>query len=92
MSPKGPPSIFLMFCNKLDFQKVERVPPYTIFKTLRFLILRYSVDFRRSRLVSIEQHKRRLGKTTFSNSILLATSVSLGNLLIFDLKNSNAGS
>ena len=51
MTPKGPPSFFLIFCNKLDFQKVERVPPCTILKTLRFLSLRYSADFRRSRLV-----------------------------------------
>ena len=26
LSPKGPPSSFLIFCSKLDFQKVERVP------------------------------------------------------------------
>ena len=38
------PSIFLILCNKLDFQKVERVPPFTILKTLRFLSLRYSAD------------------------------------------------
>ena len=50
MSPKGSPS-FLIFCNKLDFQKVERVPLFTIIKTLRFLSLRYSADFRRFRLV-----------------------------------------
>ena len=24
--PKGPPQLFLIFCNRLDFQKVERVP------------------------------------------------------------------
>ena len=71
MSPKGPPSIFLIFCNKLDFQKAQRVPPFTIFDIVRFfeiifchkncffsvfknfalLSLRYSADFRRSRLV-----------------------------------------
>ena len=45
------PSIFLIFCNKLDFQKVEKVSPFTILKSLRFLSLRYSADFRRSRLV-----------------------------------------
>ena len=50
---KGPPSIFLIFCNKLDFQKVERVLPFTILKTLRFLRLRYSSDFRRSCFVSL---------------------------------------
>ena len=51
LSPKGPPSNFLIFCNKLDFQKVEI--PFTISKTLRFLSLRYSADFRRSLLVHV---------------------------------------
>ena len=51
LSPKGPPSSFLIFCNRLDFQKVERVPPLTNFKNCAFLSLRYSADFRRSRLV-----------------------------------------
>ena len=45
------PSFFLIFCNKLDFQKAQRVPPSTILKTLRFLSLGYGADFRRSRLV-----------------------------------------
>ena len=27
------PSIFLIFCNRLDFQKAERVPPSTSLKT-----------------------------------------------------------
>ena len=27
------PSIFLIFCNRLDFQKAERVPPFTSLKT-----------------------------------------------------------
>ena len=48
-----PSFIFLIFCNKLDFRKAEIVPPFTILKTLRFLSLRYSADFRRSRLVVI---------------------------------------
>ena len=72
MSPNGPLSFFLIFCNKLKFQKDQKVPPFTLFdiviffgmiifcqkisffqflKTLRFLSLRYSADFRRSRLV-----------------------------------------
>ena len=42
---------FLIFCNKLDFQKAQRVPPSTILRTLRFLSLGYGADFRRSRLV-----------------------------------------
>ena len=46
-----PPSICLIFCNKLDFQKARRVTPFTGLKPLRFLSLRYSADFRRSRLV-----------------------------------------
>ena len=53
MFPKGRSFIFLIFCNKLDFQKAQRVPPSTILKTLRFLSLGYGADFRRSRLVVI---------------------------------------
>ena len=49
LSPKDPPSVFLIFCNKLDFQKA-RSPHFTILKTLRFLSFRYSTDLRRSRL------------------------------------------
>ena len=30
------PSIFSIFCNRLDFQKAERVPPFTSLKTKRF--------------------------------------------------------
>ena len=36
MSPKGPTSIFLIFCNTLDFQKAK-MAPFTILKTLRVL-------------------------------------------------------
>ena len=36
---KGSPSTFLIFCNRLDFQKVERVPLLTNFKKLRFFEL-----------------------------------------------------
>ena len=36
MSPKGPPLIFLIFCHKLDFQKAQRGPPFTIFDIARF--------------------------------------------------------
>ena len=42
---KVPLSIFFIFCNKLEFHKARRVPPFTI------LSLRYSADFARSRLV-----------------------------------------
>ena len=41
-SPKGSPSIFFIFCNRLEFHKARRVPPFS---------LRYSADFGRSRLV-----------------------------------------
>ena len=50
MSPKCPSFIFLIFCNKLDFQKAQKVPSFTILKPLRFLSLWYSADFGRSRL------------------------------------------
>ena len=53
MSPKGRSFIFLIFCNKLDFEKAQGVPPFTILKTLRFLSLGYGADFRRSRLVCL---------------------------------------
>ena len=51
MSPKGPPT-FLIFCNRLDFQKVEGLPPLINFENCAFLSLRYSADFRRSLLVA----------------------------------------
>ena len=38
---KGPFSFFFIFCNKLDFQKAQRVPPFPFFGTMRL--------FRRSR-------------------------------------------
>ena len=50
-SPKCLPFNFFLFCNKLEFQKAQRVPPFTILKTSRFLYLRYSADFGHSRLV-----------------------------------------
>ena len=46
---KVPPSSFLIFCSKLKFQTAQKV--FTILGTFRFLSLRYSADFRRSRLV-----------------------------------------
>ena len=49
-----PLQVFLIFCSKLKFQKAQRVSPSTILKTLHFLSLRYSADFRRSRLVSFK--------------------------------------
>ena len=35
---------FFDICNKLDFQKAQRVPTFTILKILRFLSLGYSAD------------------------------------------------
>ena len=73
MSPKGPPSSFLIFCNRRYVNKSKRVPPFTFFGTMRhllkeknckipsffskknvsrFLSLKYSPDFRRSRRYS----------------------------------------
>ena len=49
VSAKGPPSIFLIFCNKLDFQKSPK--PSYIVKNFIFLSLRYGADYRRSRVV-----------------------------------------
>ena len=46
-----PPSSFLIFCSKLKFQKAQRVPLLQVQKLSAFLSLRYSADFRRSRLV-----------------------------------------
>ena len=50
MSPKGPSFNVFDILQQTGFEKVER-PPFTILKTLRLLSLRYSADFRRSRLV-----------------------------------------
>ena len=51
MSPKGRTFIFLIFCNKLDFQKAESVPLLQFKKVCAFSALD-SADFRRSRLVN----------------------------------------
>ena len=47
----SPVQFFSHFATNLSFKKVRRVPLFAIFKTLRFLSLRYSADFDRSRLV-----------------------------------------
>ena len=62
MSPKVPSFEFLIFCNILYVNKYKIVPRFTFFDTmrhfskeknvLRFLSLRYSADFRRSRFIS----------------------------------------
>ena len=51
LSPKGPPFEFYDILQQTGFSKSLKGPPFTILKTLRFLSLRYSADFRRSRLV-----------------------------------------
>ena len=33
-SPKGPPCIFLMFCDRMDVEKAQRVPPFSFFSAL----------------------------------------------------------
>ena len=37
MSPKGPPFIFLIFCNKTNFKKSQRVPSFRFFGTMSLL-------------------------------------------------------
>ena len=48
-----PPSIFFDILQQTGFSKSTKGPQFTILKTLRCLSLRYSADFRRSRLVYI---------------------------------------
>ena len=56
--PNGAPSIFLLlFSNKVEFQKAQRVPFFTTSKTSRFLSLRCSADFDRCRLVQTSVEK-----------------------------------
>ena len=61
-SPKDPPSMFLIFCKRMDVKKSERARQFgpTFFKhckrildTLKSFSLRYGADLCRSRLVSI---------------------------------------
>ena len=35
-SSKGPPCIFLMFCDRMDVGKSQRVPPFSFFGIVRF--------------------------------------------------------
>ena len=48
---KGSPFKFFDILQQSEVSKSPKGPPFTIFKTLRFLSVRYSADFRRSRLV-----------------------------------------
>ena len=50
MSPKALLHFFDIL-QQTGFSESRNRPPFTILKTLRFLSLRYSADFRRSRLV-----------------------------------------
>ena len=51
LSPKSPPFIFFDILQQTGFSKFRKSPPLTNFKNCGFLSLRYSADFRRSRLV-----------------------------------------
>ena len=51
LSPKGLPFNLFDILQQTGFSKSPKGPPFTGLKTLRFLSLRYSADFRRSRLV-----------------------------------------
>ena len=51
MSPKGPFNDPFNFFDILQQTGFSKGPPFTILKTLRFLSLRYSADFRRYRFV-----------------------------------------
>ena len=80
------PSTFLIFCNKLDLKSLKG-PPFTILKTLRLLSLRYSADFRRSRLVFHEIMEFSVLLLTyllrdFSNSSLLNVPNTVLSVLI----------
>ena len=83
------PSIFLTFCNKLDCQKSQKVSLFTILKILRFLSLRYSADFRRSRLVFKMKNCRRIFQTVFPEQSNFLTSAKEFKLLSFDIFISN---
>ena len=53
------PSFFKNFATNWTFKK-PKGPPWIILKTLRFLSLKYSADFRRSRLVWIKKSNVRI--------------------------------
>ena len=53
LSPKGPPFKFFDILQQTGFSESRKGPPFNKFlKKCAFLSLRYSADFRRSRLVS----------------------------------------
>ena len=62
--------------NKLDFQKTQWVPLFTISKSLSFLNLRYGADFRRSRLALT------LHVAAFSSPYLLTNSLNEMNIYL----------
>ena len=55
MSLKGPPFIFFRYFAMNWIFRKSKSSFFTILKTLRFLSLRYSADFRRSHLVFIRR-------------------------------------
>ena len=55
-SLKGPPSIFFIFCNQLEFHKAQRVPPFTFFDTVTlfnsfFFIFCHQLEFHKTQRV-----------------------------------------
>ena len=57
------------------FQKTQRVPTFTISKSLSFLSLRYVADLRRSRLVDKTDHRSE--QTFLRSSRLVSKSLRL---------------
>ena len=70
MSPKGSPLIFLVSCDKLDFQKPKWSLLFYYFKNLALLSLRYNTDFGRSRLVGIYKYKNIKSQRALCFSVL----------------------
>ena len=44
-SPKGPPCIFLMFCDRMDVEKPQRVPLSVFFGIVRFFSRKWKKKF-----------------------------------------------
>ena len=56
INPKGSPLLhFLALCDIFRKKKIQKFQCFSSKKVLRFLSLRYSADFRRSRLVQLSQ-------------------------------------
>ena len=72
MFPKGRSFIFADILQQTGFSKAQRVPPFTILKTLRFLSLGYGAYFRRSRLVCFKLVKNFLKLFKPTNRVFAA--------------------